>query len=430
LDSCDFKPKPYVKFSGWPIERSDLDPFLEEAKSILDIPTTGGARQNTSLDYLTKTIANSQDFRNTEFWFSAPTTRFGQKYREELKHMPTLACYLNANLVDITLMENLSRVEQVEVRTYAGRVFKVSAQAFVLAAGGIENPRILLNCNAQIKDGIGNGTGLVGRFFNEHPHQGVGEFILEDLVKERLVKYRVNRRADWRFLAPTERFMEQEGILNFGIRLQLNSSAGLDTTSGFKEKLRKVICESELLQDSAVIVQGKKIRCPLDVTVHIASEQALNPSSRIALSSELDMFGKRRVVLDWRLSEIDRHTMQRALIRFGETFAALGIGRVRLADWLLVENADLPGPDAEGNVRWTGYGMGIGGNHHMCTTRMGKSPRDGVVDSNQRVFGIDNLYLAGSSVFSTGGHANPTFTIVQMVLRLASHLNEILIERI
>lgn len=51
LDSCDFKPRPYVKFSGWPIERSDLDPFLEEAKSILDIPTTGG--QGGTLRWMT-----------------------------------------------------------------------------------------------------------------------------------------------------------------------------------------------------------------------------------------------------------------------------------------------------------------------------------------------------------------------------------------
>ena len=91
---------------------------------------------------------------------------------------------------------------------------------------------------------------------------------------------------------------------------------------------------------------------------------------------------------------------------------------MHLADWLSSEDEDYELP---------GFGVDvIAAHHHMCTTRMSHSPRDGVVNSNQRLFEIDNLYLAGSSVFSTGGHANPTFTIVQMSLRLADHVNEIL----
>jgi choline dehydrogenase-like flavoprotein len=53
---------------------------------------------------------------------------------------------------------------------------------------------------------------------------------------------------------------------------------------------------------------------------------------------------------------------------------------------------------------------------------MSDDPRQGVVDRNCRVHGISNLYLGGSSVFATTGHANPTYTIVQLALRLADHL--------
>ena len=62
------------------------------------------------------------------------------------------------------------------------------------------------------------------------------------------------------------------------------------------------------------------------------------------------------------------------------------------------------------------------GAHHMGTTRMATSPEFGVVDSNCKVFGIEGLYVAGSSVFPTSGWANPTLTIVALAMRLADHL--------
>jgi choline dehydrogenase-like flavoprotein len=64
------------------------------------------------------------------------------------------------------------------------------------------------------------------------------------------------------------------------------------------------------------------------------------------------------------------------------------------------------------------------GKHHMGTTRMHDDPSPGVVDRNGRVHGIDNLFITGSSVFTTGGFANPTLTVVALSLRLAAYLQE------
>ncbi|MEA3523261.1 MAG: GMC family oxidoreductase [Campylobacterota bacterium] len=117
--------------------------------------------------------------------------------------------------------------------------------------------------------------------------------------------------------------------------------------------------------------------------------------------------------MDWKLSQLDKYTIKRAALRFAEMFARIDLGRVRIDDWVFSDNpGDFPG-----------FPHRLGGPHHMCTTRMSSSPKDGVVDVNHKVFGIDNLYMAGSSVFSTTGHINPTFSIVQMSLRLADHLN-------
>jgi choline dehydrogenase-like flavoprotein len=160
----------------------------------------------------------------------------------------------------------------------------------------------------------------------------------------------------------------------------------------------------------AKVIGGAKLAGP----VRIASEQALNPDSRVALGPDRDPLGLRRATLDWRLSELDVHTMRTAVQALGTHLAEQGIGRVRFRDWLLAEPVAFPGTDSDI----------VGGMHHMGTTRMADDPRRGVVDRDCRVHGLDNLFVGGSSVFGTPGHANPTYTIVQLALRLGDHLAE------
>ena len=146
--------------------------------------------------------------------------------------------------------------------------------------------------------------------------------------------------------------------------------------------------------------------------LQINSEQFLNPESRVRLGQGRDPFGQRQLVVDWRLTPRDYATMRRAATLVGQHLAAAGIGRVKLRDWLMAEDPVPPGPGGEMP----------GGYHHMCTTRMSPDAATGVVDRDCRVHGMSNLYLGGSSVFATPGHANPTYTIVQLALRLADHL--------
>ena len=139
------------------------------------------------------------------------------------------------------------------------------------------------------------------------------------------------------------------------------------------------------------------------------SEQAPNPDSRVRLDRERDALGLRRVVLDWRLSEIDHRTVRVAAATIAAELGRLGVARVQLGEWLLRDEVTWPDDLTASN-------------HHLGTTRMADDPRRGVVDRDGRVFGCDNLYVAGSSVFPTGGFANPTVNLVALTLRLAEHL--------
>jgi choline dehydrogenase-like flavoprotein len=139
------------------------------------------------------------------------------------------------------------------------------------------------------------------------------------------------------------------------------------------------------------------------------TEVAPNPDNRVTLESERDELGMQRVRLDWNVSELERNTVAKTVNLMAQEFGRLDVGRVRMNELLLEDN------DAwSRNLSWFG--------HHMGTTRMSTDPRLGVVDTDCKVHGLANLYVASSSVFPTCGYANPTLTIVALAMRLADHL--------
>ena len=419
LDAIDFKSKSYENLSGWPINKADLDIYLNKTKLILDIAD----EVNLSVpDWLSR-IEDSGQLKEVSFWHSEPT-RFAVKYRDEIESSKNIDCYLNANLTDLRLDDSGRVLNVAKIKTYSDIEYEVRSRSFVLAAGGLENPRILLNCNNQNKKGLGNDNDLVGRYFCEHPHYFVGDFILEDSVRDS-VRAEMKERNEWRhfrFLAPTENAMLNRNMLNFGMRFQPRFVSSADNIKSFKDKIREIICETGWSKDFVEWVAERNIICAADSnsdgTLMVAAEQSLNYSSRVRLYDDADALGLRRIALDWRLSDADKNTLKQAALTAGEVFAKTKIGRVKPRQWLMSHETEFPGLDSEQ----------VGGHHHMCTTRMSDLPEHGVVDKNLKVHGIDNLYVAGSSSFGSTGHANPTFTIVQLSLRLAEHLGSLMLK--
>ena len=116
----------------------------------------------------------------------------------------------------------------------------------------------------------------------------------------------------------------------------------------------------------------------------------------------LGVFG-RQALIDWQLSDLDQRTYEVSTSLFLGAVAARG-GQAWAADWNSIRSS-----------------LVVNG-HHIGTTRMSALPEDGVVDVDLRVHGVDNLYVAGSSVFPSTGISNPTFTIITLSIRLADHL--------
>jgi choline dehydrogenase-like flavoprotein len=388
LEAYDFEHFKHHPLSGWPISRADIEPFADEAAKILDLGPWEPVADMFE--------GASKKLKPISFRGSHPITRFGEKYRAELKSS-NIRTYLNATLVDMELAADQGSVSSLTFRSYDNeKPFSVRARYVVLCLGGIENARVLLNANRQVSTGIGNQNDLVGRFFSEHPVFQVGSIVLRHVPRHGPVLHYI----------PSRELIDEAKCLNFVLSIPSTVEAT------HKRWMREAVCATDVSRHLVQSILGRPFQC-YDQNVWVGFEQSLNRDSRLLLGKKVDRFGQRRAVLDWRFTELDYHTMRTAIIEFGRQIATSDLGRARIVDWLQAANPQPPGIDKDV----------VGSIHHMCTTRMSDNPREGVVDRDCRVHDIQNLYIGGSSVFATGGYAHPTFTIVQLALRLAGHLD-------
>lgn len=406
LDSSDFLDRPAISGIGWPIGRTDLDPYLKRAIAILEIE-----------DFPDDRILPGSNERLKEITFRSSDVRFQDKYLDYLESSDLVTLLINANLIDISLDTERGEVSSYQFRSYRReKPFAANAHTYVLAMGGIENARALLTANRQRPKGLGNEHDLVGRYFMDHPHFDIGYYIFDssgDLGET---------TRNW---APTPSLLSAEGIANCGLRIIPARSTKDEILATAKSSLRSIICDSQIATELTRKFRpsfscrkksrGKLAELPFDNAgrFQVASEPVPNRNSRVLLTKETDRFGQPRVALDWQLSPLDKRTIRTCGLVVGEYFAEQGLGRIKLDDWVLSDSADFPG---------FGGGQEVAGHHHVGTTRIGATAADGVVDGDCRVFGIRNLYVAGSSVFRTAGHVNPTMTIVQLALRLGEKL--------
>jgi choline dehydrogenase-like flavoprotein len=178
--------------------------------------------------------------------------------------------------------------------------------------------------------------------------------------------------------------------------------------SAAKEFLLEVMCLAPNLSDRLLKLASNPTRCGARIMAEF--EQMPRPDNRIELDrNAADAFGVARPRLFWKKSDAERRTALVSARLLGEALIRQDIGRERIREFL---TDGQPWPDTEQFGSW----------HHMGGTRMAASPEHGVVDRDCRVFGMSNLFVGGSSVFPTGGHANPTYSIVQLALRLGDHL--------
>jgi len=383
LDAYDFTAKPADPRTAWPIGRDDLAPAYPAAADILEVSPIP---PDTRIPGLA--------LKRVHFSIG-PATRLKDKYADEVARSPHLHYSRNTNLFGLETRDG--RLTGAVVRDYTGGAYRLRARYVVLACGGIENSRLLLWCNRQSGGRVIRQPATLGRYWMDHPHATLGRALVFAPAALGL------DASQSVFLAPTPAMLATRGVLNCGLRLHRMSPEDGEALATHLALIAPRLGERLRRQPPGS-------RC--GVVLRAAWEQQPHPESRVELDDDdRDALGMPRSRLVWRKTALDHHTVRECVLTLNDYLRRRDIGRVQLEPWLADDTLQFP-EDGE-----------LAGRHHMGGTRMADTPEHGIVDRDCRVFGQDNLYIGGSSVFPSSGHANPTLTLVQLAVRLADHLD-------
>lgn len=430
LDAWDFQPRPRLGAPGWPFDLQALTPYYRRAHDICGLaefeydPETWRARLGEP-----PLVPDDRELIHRIFHVRA--RQFGVAHRSRLNTASTLDVLLQAPVTALDLDEG-GMVRGVRVRPAAGGSIVVGARHCVLAAGGIENARLLLLSGAEPGRAPGNEHRLVGRFFTDHPFVNPGWLVLRG--EPRTLGFYFPRPAPngseaaiRAALALPLRVIERNELpgsaLFFHPRYEAHPAFDAPAVRAFLE-LRDTM-RSRAVPGATGMLLGRALRGPHQIAVaalrkllvregpagrwrlRMMFEAASRFENRVELCDERDPLGRPRARLRWQVSDAELDAMRRTLDLFDAAFRRAGVGHIE---------------PSLGGEREAWRGALEGGKHHMGTTRMHADPAQGVVDANCRVHGTRNLYVVGSSVFPSTGYANPTLTIVALALRLADHL--------
>ena len=376
-------------FDKWPIKKNDLDPYLNEAYRFLNIHKP--IRKDIKLDEYINQI---------DFQWSEPTLRINEVYKELLIKDKQVDILIETAVIKL---DGKNEIESVHLYNQKTNTYsKIKPKVFVLGCGSVENSRILLLSqyfsNHKFLDKIN-----VGEYYLIHPNFVVAKSLLymKDLKKKFNLEY---MNKDMFFFSPTKKLINETEIGNIGLRAQINNY-----NSETKEFIKDMLCVAPNFADKLVSLIDKKIDCA-NLKFFSSWEAKPNKKNKITLNfDDVDIHNYPKVKVYANLFEKDKKSIRIFLEKFGKYLINENLGRLAINEFYYNDDFNWP----EG---------GYGGSHEMGGTRMGESKYNSVVDKNLKVHEIKNLYILGSSVFPTSGHANPTLTICQLGYRLADYL--------
>ena len=391
FNKMDFNRGDIGEYLIWPIEKKDIDPFFDETAKIIGLP------KPERLNYR-ESISRKYSLESIEFDYSG--TNFNTKYINVLKKSKNIDLLLNANLKKLIIENN--KIKSCDIISYNFSTKNISAKNFVFAMGGIENSRQLLWQQKINNENLYDTQIPVGEYWMEHPHYTLGNLVL----KKKFINSPMFERSkiEVGFIQLKHDIQKKLNILSCGLRLEWPGYTNA------KQIIADLACYAPNLSKEIFNLFNQNLMCA--ARVRAAWEQLPVIDNKIILSSnEKDKFNIPRPILNWKKNSFDRKTIKSSLEYFSQFLLDEDMGRLQLDDWI-TNNKDYPTNDEKA------------GHHHMGGTRMHDLRKFGVVDRNCKVYGSNNLYCIGSSVFTTGGHNNPTFPIIQLSLRLGEYLSK------
>jgi len=427
----ELAPRTAVNGIGWPIAPTALTPYFDRLDTMLGLKKTtfdAGCYKASGR----KMPIFGSDVLSVRFskWLPWHKRNIGRFLKPGLEKDPDITVLYHANAVEMLCDEPGNAVTGIRLRSYDGSERILSARNFVIALGTIESTRILLASRARWPQGIGNRRNLLGRCFMDHVVLRAG-YITTDRRKELFQAIRPFFVGDVlhtpRFELPPQALAEEECLCGYA---QITFQSAPDSAftklrtlfHDYQKEGLSVLSKSpywSLLRETPDLLAGFLARTVLGLrpiparstpAIFLFSEQPPRNDSRLSLNDGRDALDMPKLTVNWRIGEEERKTLTVVGRRFESLLWQSRLGSVKWfkEDFDAINGARLARLDDQ-------Y-------HHMGGARMGASDNDGVVDTDCRVFGTNNLYVASGAVFPTAGCSNPTFSIMALALRLAERL--------
>lgn len=452
----DFKERDYVKNSGWPITKDEMDPYYVRAHDYCDVgdfdySVAGSLNGNPRVIPDLQSEVVVQD----EIWRFSHPTNFKEKYQADLETAHNIQLLINAACLSIEADSETGAVKELLIATSLTTRLRLRGKQYVIAAGGLETTRLLLVSNNVFTDGLGNSSGLLGKYYASHITGNFGEVKLTE--KNSNVSWKYTKTDDGVYykqrLRILDKIQKEKKLLNtrvilthpgFGdprhgsgvlsgaylvkrfLKGQIPPEYSKDLASQeYKHVLRhicNVIVDSPRSFVFAYDWISKRIfsrrKLPSIAlksksgiyTLHYDSEQTHIVESSVGLSDAKDEYGIPRLKVDWQYDENDIENLYSTYKIITDEITASKAGVMLSSD-----------DEVKNSIKRQ---VGVG-SHQLGSTRMSADPNKGVVNESCRVHDVPNLYLASPSVFCTGGFANPLLTIVALSIRIADHLKKV-----
>ncbi|HEU5100428.1 MAG TPA: FAD-dependent oxidoreductase, partial [Roseiflexaceae bacterium] len=378
FSEIDFEARDWIPHSGWPIRKDDLMPYYDRARVICDVSSPEWDLADWEKRDRLPILPLPAERVGSRVAQVIPVARrsFGKLYRDDIDHSTNVTTYLNANVTEIETNDEGTTVIGVQIACLSGNRFSLKARMFILAAGGIENARILLYSNRQQPAGLGNQNDLVGRFFMEHPRLEAGRVIPADrhlevgfyethpvgatrlkgyvglteaiIRKEKLVDVQVNMLPVYSAAYRKSHGSGDVGSLKYLIQKLRHREIPQDFGTHVSNVVSDLLTAQELFLPVAPlplpkplalrrIVDGdaeareQLLPSMLGDIAAVANEEIFsntlidhvklstridpvpNPDSRVKLGTTRDALGLPRIDFHWQLSPLDKHSVRRSL---------------------------------------------------------------------------------------------------------------------
>ena len=415
LDPIDFKKRSWIKHSGWPLKLNDLIPYYKSVSTLFGIK---------DFDYFdSKSLSNNlkKELQSMPFSRKILSNKLFQQPLQVLNFKKIIYALASRNKIDLFQETTACKfeitgrsVKSIIIANKQG-VQSIKANKFILAAGTLENPRILLN------SGLTNVN--IGKYLMDHPMGNLCQIKFKNPQKAQIYsakKYTPNIAIKTGLTFNTE-LQKNEKIPNHCFYLRPSFSEGINNVSE-KVKLSLLTFKDGKIKLKDILFVMKNLNVALQIIIYklsynatykyadlfFVSEQTPSNQSYVKLSdTKKDEFGFPLLEIHWNVSKEDTDSIKKCYNILKEKGFS---------------DNDYEFTHTFEDLNWEKNFTSAA--HHVGTCRMAVNESKGVVDKNLKVFGTNNLFICDGSVFPTGGNVNNGFTVAALASRLYSYLTQ------